>query len=67
MIQTYLLSPNGRCRIDMQGGEEGVILSLCAPTDTDYFCHMNNARYLREMDFGRFDYYFRSDLGAYFR
>ncbi len=50
----------------MLEGEEGVIYSFCAPTDVDFFCHMNNARYFREMDFGRFDFYFRSRLGNYF-
>ena len=31
----------------------------CAPTDIDLFFHMNNARYVREMDFGRFAFYTR--------
>ena len=34
--------------------EEGVIFSICSTTDIDYFCHMNNGRYLRELDFGRY-------------
>lgn len=34
--------------------DEGVIHSICAPTDIDFFCHMNNGRYLRELDFGRY-------------
>jgi hypothetical protein len=33
--------------------DEGVVYGIVATTDIDYFCHMNNARYLREMDFGR--------------
>ncbi|XP_043239258.1 protein THEM6-like [Amphibalanus amphitrite] len=34
----------------------------CAPTDIDVLFHMNNARYVREMDFGRWGYYMR--IGA---
>ena len=38
------------------------VLGLCWTTDIDYFLHMNNGRYLREMDFGRFNFYFRTGL-----
>lgn len=51
--------------IDVKSGEEGVIRSIVAPTDIDYFFHMNNGRYHREMDFGRFDFYFRSGLSKF--
>lgn len=47
--------------------DESVTYSICATTDIDYFCHMNNGRYLRELDFARFDFYFRTGLSAYFR
>ena len=36
------------------------VLGICWTTDIDYFLHMNNGRYLREMDFGRFNFYFRT-------
>ena len=31
----------------------------CAPMDIDVYFHMNNARYVREMDFGRWAFYTR--------
>ncbi len=55
-----------RVRVDVTKGEESVIYSMCSTNDLDFFIHMNNSRYLREMDFGRFDLYFRSQLGDYF-
>jgi len=45
--------------------DEGVAYNLCWTTDVDYFWHMNNGKYFREMDFGRFDFYFRTGLAAY--
>jgi len=33
--------------------EMGVTYSLCWTTDLDYFFHMNNGKYFREMDFAR--------------
>jgi len=45
--------------------QNGVIYSLCWTTDIDYFFHMNNGKYFREMDFGRFDFYFRSGCSSY--
>ena len=33
--------------------EVGVTYSLCWTTDLDYFFHMNNGKYFREMDFAR--------------
>jgi hypothetical protein len=33
--------------------DEVVVYSICSTSDIDYFCHMNNARYLRELDFAR--------------
>ena len=35
---------------------EGVIFSLCWTTDLDYFFHMNNGKYFREMDFARWTF-----------
>jgi hypothetical protein len=45
--------------------DEGVTYNLCWTTDLDYFAHMNNGKYFREMDFGRFDFYFRTGCSAY--
>jgi len=45
--------------------EVGVTYSLCWTTDLDYFFHMNNGKYFREMDFARFDFYFRTGCSAY--
>lgn len=45
--------------------DESVILSFCSTHDLDFYGHMNNARYFRELDFGRFDLWFRSGLGSY--
>jgi len=45
--------------------DEGVTYNLCWTTDIDYFAHMNNGKYFREMDFGRFDFYFRTGFAAY--
>nr|CAD7585672.1 unnamed protein product [Timema genevievae] len=40
-----------------------VCLSVCLTSDVDIFLkHMNNARYIRELDFARFDFYFRCGL-----
>ena len=38
------------------------VLGICWTTDIDYFLHMNNGRYLREMDFPRFNFYFRTGV-----
>ena len=43
----------------------GHLYSLCWTTDIDIFLHMNNGKYFKEMDFGRFDFYFRSGLTDY--
>ncbi len=47
--------------------KESNIYSFCATTDIDYFCHMNNGKYFRELDFGRFDFYFRSGMSRHLR
>lgn len=40
-----------------------LFLGLCTTTDVDTLLyHMNNARYLRELDFARADFYERTDL-----
>lgn len=41
------------------------LYSICAPTDIDLNLHMNNARYVREMDFGRWGFYCRAGLYSY--
>ena len=46
-------------------GDGGTIYSICWTTDIDYFLHMNNGKYFKEMDFGRFDFYFRSGITEY--
>ena len=33
--------------------DKGETYNICWTTDIDYFCHMNNGKYFREMDFGR--------------
>jgi len=43
----------------------GVTYNICWTTDIDYLFHMNNGKYFREMDFGRFDFWFRTGLSAY--
>lgn len=43
--------------------DETVIYGICTTTDVDALLyHMNNARYLRELDFARADFYERTDL-----
>lgn len=42
-----------------------MVYNLCWTTDIDYFFHMNNGKYFREMDFGRFDFYFRTGFSKY--
>ena len=42
------------------------VYSVCWPNHIDPFLHMNNSRYLREMDFGRYDFYVRTGLRRQF-
>ena len=42
------------------------VYSLCWPSHLDPYLHMNNSRYLREMDFGRYDFYVRTGLAKQF-
>ena len=65
LVYTKLTSVLGR-KIDLKKGETGVIKSICWTSDVDYFFHMNNAKYLRELDFARFDFYFRTGLADFF-
>ncbi|XP_060531185.1 protein THEM6 [Cylas formicarius] len=45
--------------------DETAITGLCISTDIDYFLdHMNNARFLRELDFAKIDFFERT---AFFR
>lgn len=62
LIMTRLLS---KVLPSLTLGDEGVTYSLCWTTDLDYFFHMNNGKYFREMDFARFDFYFRTGCSAY--
>ena len=41
---------------------DSIVYSICSTTDLDINWHMNNARYFRELDFGRIDYWLRSGL-----
>ena len=45
--------------------QDSIIHSICSTHDIDFFCHMNNAKYFKELDFARFDFYFRSELSDY--
>ncbi|XP_026462589.1 protein THEM6-like [Ctenocephalides felis] len=48
--------------------DKTTIYGLCTTHDVDIFLrHMNNARYLRELDFARFHYYDRSGIYAAIR
>ncbi|RZF39385.1 hypothetical protein LSTR_LSTR000906 [Laodelphax striatellus] len=39
------------------------VYGMCLPSDVDMMvCHMNNARYLRELDFARYHFYERAGL-----
>jgi len=40
--------------------DEAIIKSICWTNDLDFFGHMNNSKYLRELDFARLDYYHRT-------
>ncbi|XP_058804408.1 protein THEM6 [Phymastichus coffea] len=51
------------CRKRVHILEETSIYALCTTTDIDWLLnHMNNARYLRELDFARADFYERTNL-----
>jgi len=52
-------------RTKLRPDEASVIYNICWTTDIDYFLHMNNGKYFREMDFGRFDFYFRTGFNQY--
>jgi len=45
--------------------EESRVYSICTTHDIDFNFHMNNARYIRELDFGRFDLWFRNGLHCF--
>lgn len=40
----------------------GIISVICVTTDLDFMMHMNNARYLREADFGRFELWIKTGV-----
>lgn len=40
-----------------------MVLGFCTPNDVDIFLrHMNNARYVRKLDFARFHFYDRTGI-----
>lgn len=45
--------------------DTAVFPGICWTTDIDYFGHMNNGKYFRDLDFARFDFKFRSGMAAY--
>lgn len=47
--------------------EESVVYGVCTTTDLDVLLHMNNTRYLREMDFGRMDFFGRNGIFLHLR
>ena len=47
--------------------QESISYSICTTKDIDFMGHCNNARYFRELDFSRFDYWFRSGLRSVIR
>lgn len=56
----YLISTINKAQLFIYG-----IAGLCTSQDVDLFLkHMNNARYLRELDFARFHYYDRTGIYA---
>ena len=42
--------------------QESVVYNICSTHDIDFMGHMNNARYFRELDFGRMDNVLRSGI-----
>ncbi|QQP37611.1 Uncharacterized protein FKW44_017932, partial [Caligus rogercresseyi] len=64
-LSYVLISSRFGRRIKKIGEEEGVIYGICSTQDLDFMGHMNNVRYLRELDFARFDFFLRSGLGSY--
>lgn len=57
----YLHSKFGKKRLDIL--DESSYSSICLTTDIDILLfHMNNARFLREVDFARTDFYNRTHL-----
>ncbi|XP_015173065.1 PREDICTED: protein THEM6-like [Polistes dominula] len=42
--------------------DETSIYGICTTQDLDYALHMNNARYLRELDFARLDNFIRTNM-----
>jgi len=55
----------GLFRKKLKVDEETSITSICWSTDLDFFGHMNNSKYLRELDFARCDYYQRTGLASH--
>ncbi|XP_011493979.1 PREDICTED: protein THEM6 [Ceratosolen solmsi marchali] len=61
MFMTVFLARFCRKRVHIL--DETSVYGLCATTDIDWLLyHMNNARYLRELDFARADFYERTNL-----
>ncbi|XP_014229633.1 protein THEM6 [Trichogramma pretiosum] len=61
MLITVFLARFCRKRVHIL--DETSVYGLCTTTDIDWLLnHMNNARYLRELDFARADFYERTNL-----
>jgi hypothetical protein len=68
----YLLRAAVTCllsyvRQPVPGTHTLVTHDVCWPTDIDPFLHMNNSKYLRKMDYGRYDFFVRSGIIKPFR
>ncbi|XP_035725489.1 protein THEM6-like [Vespa mandarinia] len=42
--------------------DKTTIYSICTTQDLDFMSHMNNARYLRELDFSRYHYFLQTKM-----
>ncbi len=49
-------------KLDVRNGQESIVNSLCWTSDLDFLLHMNNSKYVRELDFGRMDFFTRTGL-----
>ncbi len=48
--------------LNVKNGQESVVNSICWTSDLDFMLHMNNSKYVRELDYGRYDYLERSGI-----
>jgi len=66
VIRLFLVKLLSLFRKKQSVNEEFFIYGICSTTDIDIFIHMNNGKYFRELDFARFDFYFRTGLCSLF-